>query len=456
MTREPPRARRRRGADEESFGDVEIAGVVAVVGYPNVGKSTLVNRLSGRRETVVHEQPGVTRDRKELEIEWNGRRFRLIDTGGVDIASSDPITRQVATQARTAIAEADLALFVVDVRAGVGPGDEEIATILRRARIPVLLVANKVDDPRALGASAELHRLGLGDPFEISALHGHGAGDLLDEIIGRLAALPSARRVERRADEIGVAVLGRPNVGKSSLVNALVGSDRVIVSDIPGTTRDTIDTLLERGETRFRLIDTAGLRRKRKHRQEVEFWSEQRALQAAERADVALILIDGFEGLTDADLAVADAARKAWCATLVVVSKWDIAQVDLDALRERIAIKLRQRPLIVTTSSVTGRGLERLLDSIEELHGRYTSRMPTPQVNRVLKEAVERREPPRVDGRRLKLVYGAQVQTRPPRFRVTVNDRKLIVRDFAYYLENRLREAADLAGCPVIIDFITR
>jgi GTP-binding protein len=457
--REPPRARSKRGTDEPEGHDEDvrrIAGTVAVVGYPNVGKSTLVNRLTGRRDTVVHEQPGVTRDRKELLCEWNGQQIRLLDTGGIDLGGEDAMLRQVSDHARTAIAEADLALFVVDAQAGVGAGDFEIADILRRANVPVLLVANKVDNPLRPELANGLFELGLGEPFAISAQHGHNTGDLLDEVLERLGAIDGAAHDERVSAEIGVAILGRPNVGKSSLFNALCGQPRAIVSDVPGTTRDSIDTRITVGETTFRLIDTAGLRRKRKHRQDVEYWSEMRSLDAARHADVALVLIDAGEGVTEQDLHVADEARKASCATIVVIAKWDIQEVDLDHLRERIAQKLRQRPIAITTSAVTGRGIDRVLRTVEEVFGRYCSRMPTPVVNRLLKEAVAARQPPLVHQRRLKMLYGAQVQTRPPRFRVTVNDRRLIKADYAYFLENRIREAAQLDGCPVILDFVAR
>ena len=458
--REPPRARRRRGQEFEEDGEgleeLPLLGVVAVVGYPNVGKSTLCNRLAGRRDAVVHEQPGVTRDRKDLDVEWNGKRLRLVDTGGIDLGGETQMAEAVAEQAHAALAEADMALFVVDAKAGVMPGDLEVAEILRRERMPVLLVANKAEGAGGDIAALAFHELGMGDPFPVSAIHGSGSGDLLDRLIADLEAMPTAARVERVANEIGVAILGRPNVGKSSLFNALIGSPRVIVSDVPGTTRDAIDTRLERGETTFRLVDTAGMRRKRAQRQDVEYWSEKRALAAAERADIALVLIDGAEGFVDHDLDVADAARKAGCATLVVVSKWDASSIDLDDLRLRIERKLRQRPAIVTTSSVTGRGLDRLLDRIEELYAAYARRMPTPAVNRALQDAIAQRQPPLVHGKRLKVLYGAQVQARPPRFRVTVNDRRLITRDYAYFLENRLREAAGLEGCPVVLDLVAR
>lgn len=459
--REPPRARKRRGRDEgdgeEELSDTRpLLGVVAVVGYPNVGKSTLCNRLAGRRDAVVHSEPGVTRDRKNVDVEWNGKWFRLVDTGGIDLGGETLLAGEVAMQARIALAEADLALFVVDAKAGVMPGDLEVAEILRRLRIPVIVVANKSEGASGEANAMQFHSLGLSEPIPLSAIHGTGSGDLLDLIIERLSELPEAARDERVSDEIGVTILGRPNVGKSSLFNALIGQPRVIVSDVAGTTRDAIDTRLERGDTAFRLVDTAGLRRKRHLRQDIQYWSEKRALAAAEHADIALVLIDGEQGFVDHDLNVADAARKAGCATLVVVSKWDKTEVDLDDLRLRIERKLRQRPAIVTTSAVTGRGLERLLDRIEELYGHYTSRMPTPAVNRVLQDAVAARQPPLVHGRRLKILYGAQVQTRPPRFRVTINDRKLITRDYAYFLENRLREAANLEGCPVVLDLVAR
>jgi GTPase len=431
----------------------ELAGTVAVVGFPNVGKSTLVNRLTESRATVVHETPGVTRDRNELVADWNGQRFRLIDTGGVDIADPSPITRSIADQARTAIAEADLVLFVVDARAGVTPGDEELAGILRHSHKPVLLLANKIDDPDQDTLALEFHRLGLGDPVPVSAHHGHGTGDLLDAVI---SMLPGVGPQEVGEDAIRVAILGRPNVGKSSLLNALLGEERVIVSEVPGTTRDSIDTILKRDERTFVLVDTAGIRRKRKQRQGIEYYSELRALAAAERADVALVLVDAAEGLVDQDLSVADIARKAQCSTIVVLSKWDIARIALEDVRERILSRLRQRPPIVTVSAKTGRGISRLLDRVEQLFEKHTSRIPTAELNRFLAELREAREPPAKAGKRLNLLYGTQVQTRPPRFRFFVNDPGLITRDYGYWVENRLRERFELEGVPVSIDFIRR
>jgi GTPase len=431
-----------------------LAGTAAIVGFPNVGKSTLVNRLTESRAAVVHEIAGVTRDRKELECEWRGQRFLLVDTGGVDLADTSPITRQVAAQAHAAIDEADLVLFIVDARLGVTPGDEEIADLLRRSRRPVLLVANKVDDPTRTDAIHEFHRLGLGEPLPISALHGHGTGDLLDAILERLPG--KAARPEIPEDAIRVAVLGRPNVGKSSLVNALVGQDRVIVSEVPGTTRDAVDTVLRRGDRTFVLVDTAGLRRKRRQRQGIEYYSELRALQAAERADVALVLVDASEGLVDQDLAVADIARKAQDSTLVVASKWDIAKVGIEDLRPRLQDRLKQRPPLVAVSAKTGRGVNRLLDRIEELYDKHTARITTGELNRFLGELRDARQPPSRNGKRLNLLYGTQTQVRPPRFRFFVNDPGLITRDYGYWVENQLRDRFELEGVPVSIDFVRR
>jgi GTPase len=431
----------------------ELIGTAAIVGFPNVGKSTLVNRLTGTRAAVVHETHGTTRDRKELVCEWNGRKFVLIDTGGMDIAGRDAITRSVADQARAAVAEADLVLFVVDARAGITPGDEELATILRTAHKPVLVLANKIDDPAQEALALEFHRLGLGDPFPISALHGFNTGDLLDEIVARLPG-SSARALPD--DATRVAILGRPNVGKSSLFNALIGAERTIVSEVPGTTRDAIDTVLERDERTFVLIDTAGLRRKRRQRQGIEYYSELRALEAAERADVALVLIDASQGIVEGDLAAADAARRAQCSTLIVLSKWDLSTVTIEEVRPQLQRRLRQRPPFITTSAKTGRGVTRVLDKVGELFDKHASRIPTPELNRFLGELREARQPPSRNGRRLNLLYGAQVGTRPPRFRMTVNDPGLVTRDYGYWVENQLRERFELEGVPLAIDFRRR
>jgi GTP-binding protein len=433
----------------------DLIGTVAIVGFPNVGKSTLINRLTGTRAAVVHETSGTTRDRKELVCEWAGKRFLLIDTGGVDIASSDAIVRSIAGQARLAVAEADLVLLVTDARAGVTPGDEELAAILRVAGKPVLVLANKIDDPSQELGALEFHRLGLGDPFPLSGMHGHGTGDLLDEIVERLSARGEARS-EVRDEAIRVAILGRPNVGKSSLFNALIGSERTIVSELPGTTRDAIDTVLEHDGRVFQLIDTAGLRRKRRARQGIEYYSERRALQAAERADVALVLIDAGEGIVDGDIAAAEIARKAHCSTLIVLAKWDLSRVLIEDVRPELEQRLRQRPPFITTSAKTGRGVARLLDRVAALYDKHVGRIGTGELNRFLGELKQARQPPSRGSKRLNLLYGAQVATRPPRFRFTVNDTSLVTRDYGYWVENELRERFGMQGIPVAIDFRRR
>jgi GTP-binding protein len=434
----------------------ETIGTVAIVGFPNVGKSTLVNRLTGTRAAVVHETPGVTRDRKELVCEWRNKEFLLIDTGGVDIAGEDAITRSIADQAREAVADADLVLFVVDAQVGITPGDEEVAQILRESRKPVLVIGNKIDDPRQDALTLELHRLGLGDPIPISGLHGHGTGDLLDEIVDYLEVHGGTGRPQLADDAIRVAIIGRPNVGKSSLVNKLLGRERLIVSEIPGTTRDSIDTVLQRGDRTFVLVDTAGLRRKRRHRQGVEYYSELRALEAAERADIALVLIDSSQGVVDQDLSVADVARKADCATLIVLSKWDISEVRIEDVSGQLRRRLRQRPTFIAVSAKTGRGLDRLLDTVTELFDRYVVKIPTPELNRAVEELRAKRQPPSRNGRRLNLLYAAQIHQRPPRFRIFVNDPGLITRDYGYWVENELRERFELEGVPLSIDFVKR
>jgi GTP-binding protein len=431
----------------------QLLGTVAIVGFPNVGKSTLVNRLTESRAAVVHETPGVTRDRKELVAEWAGKRFVVIDTGGVDVADRSPITQSVAEHAREAVAEADLVLFVVDARAGITPGDEEVAEILRRARKPVLLLANKIDDPAQAPLALEFHRLGLGDPVPLSALHGFGTGDLLDDVVARL---PGTGGPPVDENAIRVAILGRPNVGKSSLLNAILGRERVIVSDVPGTTRDAIDTTFVRGDRTFVFVDTAGLRRKRRHRQGIEYYSELRALEAAARADIALVLVDTSEGLVEHDLSVADVARKAQCSTIVVLSKWDISTVAIEDVRPELERRLRQRPPWVAVSAKTGRGVERLLDTIERQFDKYVARVPTADLNRFLRELREARQPPSKNGKRLNLLYAAQVTARPPRFRISVNDPSLVTRDYGYWIENQLRERFALEGVPVSVDFVRR
>ncbi len=427
---------------------------VAVVGYPNVGKSTLVNRLAGTREAVVHEQSGVTRDRKEVEAEWNGRRFLLVDTGGVDLAERDDLARAVQRQARQALAEADVAVLVVDGRAGLRPGDGELAGELRGAPAPVVVAANKLDDVRSTPLAAEFFALGLGEPLAVSAVQGLGTGDLLDRVVELLVAVEDAGGADDgEPDEVRLAVIGRPNVGKSSLVNAFLGEERVVVSERAGTTRDAIDTRVEVEGRPLVLVDTAGLRRRTKVAGTVDYYAQLRSERAAERADVAIVVCDATEGVTAEDLRVADVAMRAGCATIVALNKWDATRTDLDDARARVREKLRLRPKVLTVSARTGRNLPRLLAEAIRLADRAADRIPTPELNRFLSDLQAARQPPAVGGRRLRLYYMTQFQERPPRFAVQVSDRSRLTRDYAFFLENRLRERYGLEGVPLVIDF---
>ena len=428
---------------------------VAVVGFPNVGKSTLVNRLAGGREAVVHPEAGVTRDRKELDCDWNGREFKLIDTGGVDLEAGDRLSRAVQEQARMAIADADVVALVLDARAGLRQGDAEVAEILRRAQVPVVVVANKVDGPADEPGAAELYGLGLGEPMPVSASQGRGTGDLLDRIT---AALPPAAAAEDgdAALRPRIAVIGRPNVGKSSLVNAFLGQERVIVSELAGTTRDAIDTELLVGGREVVLIDTAGLRKRSKVAGTVDYYAQLRSERAAERADVAIVVCDASEGLTSEDLRVAELAMKTGCATVFALNKWDIVELDLEDAKARIATRVRQRPPVITVSATGGRNVAKLLDAAIELADRRGERIPTPKLNRLVADVVARHQPPSKRGRRLRLYYAAQVGTAPPRIAIQVNDKRLITRDWAFHLENRMREEYGLEGVPLIIDYIPK
>jgi GTPase len=434
----------------------EAAGLprVAVVGFPNVGKSTLVNRLAGGREAVVHPEPGVTRDRKSIECEWNGIRFELVDTGGVDMAAGDSLSVAVREQAGEAMASAAAVVLVVDTRAGLRAGDAELAELLRGAEVPVLVAANKIDRPGDEHLAAEFHKLGLGDPHPVSAAHGHGTGDLLDAI----AAIAAEREVAPEApDAVRLAIIGRPNVGKSSLLNAFLGAERVIVSEQAGTTRDSIDTAAEIDGRPLVLIDTAGLRRRWKIAGTIAYYAQLRSERAAERADVAIVVCDASEGVTSEDLRVAELAMRSGCATLVALNKWDVRRVDLEDARARLERRTRLRPPIVACSARTGRGVPELLRGAVTLADRRTERVPTPELNRFLADVVAATPPPaRRGGRRLRLYYIAQIKTSPPRFAIQVNDRGLVSRDWAYHLENRLRAAYGLDGVPLIIDFVPR
>jgi GTPase len=485
---------------------------VAVIGYPNVGKSSLVNRLTGTRTAVVHERPGVTRDRNELECEWNGLAFKLIDTGGVDFSDSGALARSIREQARAGLSEAQVAVLVVDARAGLRPGDEEMAQLLRGSGLPAIVAANKCDGREEMPLAAEFHRLGLGEPLPVSATQGLGSGDLLDRIVELLREAPGEAARELAADarladgdaagelgpdarvatdeaagelgpdahvaggedgpqarEAGVrpvrlAVIGRPNVGKSSLVNRFLGAERVIVSDRAGTTRDAIDTPMRHEGRELVLIDTAGLRRAAKVADSVEYYTALRSRRAAERADVALVVCSALDGVTAQDLRVAELAMKQGCATIVVLNKWDLhegGEEELDHVRARVAARLRLRPRVLTASAHTGRHVSRLLVEAIVLADRASGRIPTPELNRFLAEAVQARQPPAGSApgpatHRLKLIYMAQVDERPPRFAIQVNSRTRVTRDYAYFLENRLRSRYGMEGVPLVIDFVER
>ncbi len=434
---------------------------VAIVGYPNVGKSSLVNRLTESREAVVHERPGVTRDRKELHTDWNGRSLTLVDTGGVDLDDRAELASAVQEQVRAALADADAAVLVVDARAGLRPGDHEVADLLRRGSLPVLVAANKIDSARDIPLAAEFHSLGLGEPIAVSAAQGLGTGDLLDRIVELDPAPESSDDAAVEDGVVRLAVIGRPNVGKSSLVNRFAGAERVIVSPDAGTTRDAIDLTIEFEGRPLVLIDTAGLRRQAKVGESIEYYTSLRSRRAAERADVALVVCDATDGITAQDLRVAELAMRSGCATALVLNKWDIAaDVDLEHERARAHQKLRLRPRVLTASAKTGRNIERLLVEVVALADRRGDRIPTPQLNRFLSDVVAARQPPaggpRHTGHRLKLLFMTQTAERPPRFSIQVNSRARVTRDYAYYIENRLRERYRLEGVPVIIDFVER
>ena len=424
---------------------------VAIVGFPNVGKSTLVNRLAGGREAVTHSEAGVTRDRKRLRCEWNGVAFELLDTGGIDLEDDSELARDIQRQARLGIAEADVVLLIVDARAGVRAGDAELAKTLRGAEMPVLVVANKLDRPEDEYMSAELNQLGLGEPMPVSATHGLGSGDLLDRVVELLG---DSARPDDREEATHIAVIGRPNAGKSSLVNAFLGSERVIVSPRAGTTRDTIDTEIEVDGRRVILVDTAGLRRRSKVAGSIDYYAQLRSEHAVGRADVALVVCDAADGITAEDLRVSELAMKSGCATLLVLNKWDITSTDIDDARARVTQKLRLRPAVVTCSATRGRNVANLLPKALELADKAAERIPTPELNRFVADVAAKTPPPSRRGRRLRMYYAAQVGEKPPRIAIQVNDRKLIIRDWAYHLENRLRETYGLEGVPLVIDFV--
>jgi GTPase len=426
--------------------------IVAVVGSPNAGKSTLVNRLSGTRATVVHETPGVTRDRKEIEVEWTGHKLLLVDTGGYDTTEDAPFAGHIREQVEHAIDHADVVLFVLDGRVGPLADDHGIADVLRRARVPVVVVANKMDDPASTATAPEIYQLGLGEPLLVSAMHGTNSGELLDRLVEVTGSVLADDEEEAGPAETPVAIVGRPNAGKSSLFNAIAGETRTIVSDIAGTTRDAIDSVIETDAGRFRFIDTAGMRKSAKV-SGVEYYSYLRSVQSLDRAHVAIIVVDATMRFGELDLSICTEATRRNCATVIAVNKTDIAEPDLDEIAGIARRKLRQRPPVIAVSAETHRGVKELLSKVAELGALYTAHISTRALNRALAELAADRAMPQKHGKRLKMYYIAQFGTSPPRIAIEINDRTLVTRDFGFYVENRLRQQFGLEGVPLVIDF---
>ena len=434
--------------------------VVAVVGRPNVGKSTLVNRFVGRRAAIVEERPGVTRDRRELVAEWTGRSFRIVDTGGW-LAEGDAgltgeeeaLATKVSAQAAEAVRSAVLVLFVVDVTTGITEEDARVTRLLTRSETPVIVVVNKVDDERREADIWEFQRLGLGEPMALSAMHGRLSGELLDAVV---AALPELSEAESDAQEIdddaifSVAVVGRPNVGKSTLFNRLVGEDRSVVHDMPGTTRDAIDTIVETDDGPLRFVDTAGLRRKSRIEEPTEYYSLVRALEAIDRADAALLVIDASEGVTHQDQRLAERIDAAGTAVVIVCNKWDLVDTeDRDKLRRQVADMLGflgYAPMI-PISALSGRRVHQLLPALRNSESAYHQRIPTAALNRVLRDAQNAHPPPVVKKHRPRILYATQGATDPPTF--TLFASRPLSAQYLRYLERRLRESFDLGPTPI-------
>src|SRR5213594_422970 len=434
------------------------APTVAIIGRPNVGKSTLFNRLIGGRDAIVDARPGVTRDRHFGAAEWNGRRFWLVDTGGMVPGAEDQLNRAIRTQVEAAVAASDVVLFLVDVEAGVHPADLEIAQYLRKASRPVILVANKADQLPKDTRHLAFYELGLGDPFPVSAAVGKSSGDLLDRVVELLPAAPEASEEA----EIHVAVVGRPNVGKSSLVNRLLGEERLVVADEPGTTRDAIDTPLRYHGRTLVFIDTAGLRKRSKVDDEIEFYSTLRASRAIERADVSVLVVDAKDGMHVQDLKIANEAWERGTAIIIAVNKWDLIEEKDTNTAARGERELKERaPFLqfipfLYVSAKTGQRVPRLLELILEVAAEREKRVPTAEVNRVLEGLVERQQPPQPVGEPLHLLYASQIGTAPPRFAVVANRPDQVPEAYTRYLLNGFREAWQFTGSPVNIKFRRR
>ena len=426
--------------------------LVAIVGRPNVGKSMLFNKLCGQRLSIVEDTPGVTRDRLYAECEWRGRTFDIVDTGGIEPGTDSEILTFMRNQAEIAIQNATVIVFLCDIKTGLTASDQEVANMLLRSRKPVVLCVNKMDQTGALNPDIyEFYNLGLGDPVPVSAVHGHGTGDLLDEC---LKYFPEEEEEEPEDDVVKVAVIGKPNVGKSSLVNRILGEERVIVSDVAGTTRDAVDSYFENGKGKYLFIDTAGMRKKSKVDDRIEKFSVLRATMAIERADVCLIMIDANEGVTDQDTKVAGLAHEAGKASIIVVNKWDSIEKDdktMDRMREDVRRDLSYMTYapIVFISAMTGQRVERLFELINYVNDQSAMRITTGMLNSVLADATARVQPPSDKGRRLKIFYMTQVGVKPPHFVCFCNDAQLFHFSYQRYLENQIRATFGLEGTPV-------
>ncbi|MFN2571913.1 MAG: ribosome biogenesis GTPase Der [Gemmatimonadales bacterium] len=429
---------------------------IAIIGRPNVGKSTLFNRIIGQRLAIVDAQPGVTRDRHFAPAEWNGRRFWLVDTGGMVPGATDPLNRAIRGQVEQAIAESDVLVFLVDIQTGVHPIDLEIAQHLRHANRPVLLVVNKADDLPDETRHLGFYEMGLGDPFPVSAAVGKNSGDLLDKLV---SLLPPAPEEGEESETIRVAVVGRPNVGKSSLVNRLLGKDRHIVAAEPGTTRDAIDTPFMHGDRKLIFIDTAGLRKRSKVEEDLEFYSVLRTSHAMERADVCMLVVDATDGIHAQDLKIANDAWDRGAGVLIAVNKWDLVEEKETntAVEGERANKLRAPFLqfipFYYVSAKTGQRVTKLLDAIVAVPEARQKRVPTAEVNRVLEELLARQQPPQPVGESVRLFYATQVGTAPPRFAVVANRPEAIPESYTRYLHNGFREAWEFTGAPLTIKF---
>ncbi len=428
--------------------------LVAIVGRPNVGKSMLFNKLTGKRLSIVEDTPGVTRDRLYAQAEWRGRTFDLVDTGGIEPGTDDQILSFMREQAEIAIASATVIVFVCDIRTGMTAADQDVAGMLQRSKKPVVLAVNKMDSTGHTDPDMyEFYNLGLGDPYPVSAVHGHGTGDLLDACF---EFFPPEDLEEETDDVVQVAIIGKPNVGKSSLVNRILGQERVIVSDVAGTTRDAVDSYLEKEGQKYLIIDTAGMRKKSKVDDRVEKFSVLRATMAIERSDVCVIMIDAQEGVTEQDTKVAGLAHEAGKACVIVVNKWDVIEKDgktMQRMEEDVRRDLSYMTYapVLFISALTGQRVDRLFTLIDNVVNQAAMRIPTGVLNQVLSDAQARVQPPTDKGKRLKIYYMTQIGVKPPHFVIFCNDAKLFHFSYQRYLENQIRGTFGLTGTPVRI-----